>query len=244
MGKKDYKKIHNGKYPVYYQCIPKNSKDTVVFIHGLCSTSSIFRHFLGFIKKNIILIELRGIAYSKCKKPYIKNYIQDIKLILEKENITKNVTLVGYSLGCNVANQFADNHDKIVKKIIMIAPVNRSIQEMGKRNFLKEITNGLGEDFFVKWRLFVRNSNNWPITKFFRTFNIKILKDAYSNISFTKKTKIVILTGEQDSFFNPKDPGLELSNIWIEKIEELDHYVFLNAQKIQNLAEHLKFHLA
>ena len=99
MSKLPFKEIYNKKNPVYYQFIDNRSDKTVVFIHGLFSSSSIFRHFLHFIKYNVILLELRGIVYSKCDKPYLKNYAEDIRLILEKEKIDKNVILVGYSLG-------------------------------------------------------------------------------------------------------------------------------------------------
>ena len=238
------KKITNGKYPVHYQYLKKNSKDTVVLIHGLCSTSSIFRHFLHFINKNIILVELRGIAYSKCKRPFIKNYVEDLELILNKEKITGNVVLVGYSLGCNVANDFAEMHSDIVKKIIMIAPINKTLKEIGKRNFIKNITNGLGQQFFSKWKKFVRKTNNWSLFKLLKNLNFKLIKDAYRNVKFTRKTKIVILTGTKDFFFDSKDPRLKLSNILIEHMEKLDHFVFLNTQKIQYLAKRLEFHLA
>jgi pimeloyl-ACP methyl ester carboxylesterase len=224
--KKDLKQINNGKYPVYYQHFKKESKDTVVFIHGLCSTSSIFQHFLHFINKNIILIELRGIAYSKCKKPFIKNYVKDLELILEKEKITGNVILVGYSLGCNIANNFTEGHSEMIKKVIMIAPVNKTLREIGKRNFIRNITDGLGQQVMQKWLRFIRKANKSPAAR-----------------QFTRKTKVVILTGKKDFFFNPKDPCLKFSNIFVEHMEKLDHFVFLSTQKIQRLAKHLEFHL-
>ena len=237
------KKISNGKYPIHYRYIKKNSEDTVVLIHGLCSTSAIFRHFLSFINKNIILVELRGIAYSKCKRPFLNNYTRDLELIFKKEKIRKNIIIVGYSLGCSIANDFAETHSSMIKKVIMIAPINKSLKEIGKRNFIKNLSSGLGQNFFAKWRKNVRKNNNWSVFRLIRTLNFKLIKDTYKNIKFTEKTKIIILTGTKDSFFNSEAPCLKLSNILIEYVEKLDHFVFVNTQKIQYIAKRLEFHL-
>ena len=243
MEKKPFRQVYNKNHPVYYQFIDNKSDKTVVFLHGLFSTSSIFRHCLKTIKKNIILVELRGIVYSKCKSPYLNNYVEDIRLILEKEKITKNVTLVGYSLGCSIANEFAEQHSEIVDKIIMLAPVNKTFKQIGKRNLIKILITGLGKDFFRKWKEYLRLEKKQPFYKLFSLFNFKLLKDIYREMIFTQKCKIVILNGKLDTFFNYQDNNLKLPNIIHEQIENLDHFLFIRTQRIKTIAEQLKIHL-
>jgi pimeloyl-ACP methyl ester carboxylesterase len=236
---KKFEKILNGRNPVYYQFIDKKAKETVVFIHGLFSTSSIFRHFLGLMEKNVILVELRGIVYSKCERPFLENYVEDIRLILEKEKIEDHVTLVGYSLGCSIANRFAEKYSEKVDKVIMLAPINRTFGEIGERNFVRTLVRSLGKGFFKKWRNYRRLENRWPFYRIFGVFNFRLLQDTYQKIEFTEKCAIVILNGVLDTFFDPEDQKLKMPNIIQDRIGELDHYLFLTTERIQKIAERL-----
>jgi len=236
---KDYfRQVQNKNHPVYYQFIDNDSDETVVFLHGLFSTSSIFRHFLEFLKCNIILMELRGIVWSKCKKPFVENYVEDLKLILDKEKI-KGAALVGYSLGCNIANEFAEKYDKRVSKAILLAPVNRSLKEIGRKNLIKQLLMGLGKDFFKKWKEYLRLEKSCSPFKIFGFFNFKLLKDSFQRIIFTKKCKIIILNGKLDTFFDPKDINLKLPNIIQKRIKNFDHFLFLRKKRIEAIAKHL-----
>jgi pimeloyl-ACP methyl ester carboxylesterase len=239
-----FKKLYNKKNPVYYQFIDNKSKKTVVFIHGLFSSSSIFRHFLPFIKYNVILLELRGIVYSKCEKPYLKNYAEDIRLILENEKITKDVILVGYSLGCSIANEFAENYSEMVDKVIMLAPINRTFKEIGRLNFIKNLKNTFGKHFFKKWREYLRIEKNWPFYKLFSLFNFKLLKDVFQKFNFTHKSKIIILNGKGSFlYFNDKDPHLNQPNIHYKEIEDMDHFLFLTKKRVEEISKLLIAHL-
>lgn len=244
MEKKPFKEIYNKKNPVYYQFVDNNSKKTIVFIHGLFSSSSIFRHFLKFIKYNVILVELRGIVYSKCDKPYLKNYVEDIRLILENEKINKDVILVGYSLGCSIANAFAEKYSEKINKVIMLAPINRTFKEIGRVNFIKSLKDTLGKHFFKRWREYLRVEKNWPIYKLFRLFNFTLLKDVCRKLDFTKKCRIVILNGKESFlYFNNKDRHLEQPNINYQEIEDLDHFLFLTKTRVQHISKLLIAHL-
>jgi len=244
MTKLPFKKILNKDNPVYYQFIDNNSEKTVVFLHGLFSSSSIFRHFLKFIKYNIILIELRGIVYSKCRKPYIDNYVEDIRLILEKENIRKNVILIGYSLGCSIANAFAEKYDEMVDKAILLAPINRKLKDIGRRNLIKSLIKAFGKNFFHKWREYIRREDGKPFYKIFGLFNFSLLKEVCVETVFTDKCKIIIINGGKAiEHFNNKDKRLKLPNITYEEISNLDHYLFLTRERIQIIQNYLIPHL-
>lgn len=243
MQKKLFKKTHNQKQPVYYQFIDNQSKKTVVFIHGLFSTSSIFLGFLKHVKFNVILVELRGIVWSECKAPFLQNYVEDIRLILEKEKIKKEVILVGYSMGCSIANAFAEKHSKLIEKAILLAPVNRTLKEIGKRNLIKKLIAGLGKGFFKKWRDYMNIEKSQPRWRIFSPFNFKLLQDAFGEVIFTKKCKIVILNGTMDTFFDPKDIHLKIPNIMHERIENLDHFLFLRKKRIEMISKYLVAHL-
>jgi pimeloyl-ACP methyl ester carboxylesterase len=239
MTKKPFLQITNKGQPVYYQFIDKGASETVVFIHGLFSSSSIFRHFLGLMEKNVILVELRGIIYSKCESPYLENYVEDLRLILEKEQIEKNVTLVGYSLGCSIANLFAEKYSEKVGKVIMLAPINKTFHEIGEGNFAKTLVGGLGKDFFKKWKVYMGLQDNCPFYKIFNLFNLRLLRDSYQKIDFTQKCAVVILNGMLDTFFDPEDQHLKMPNIIQDRIEELDHFLFLTNERIQTVAARL-----
>ncbi len=239
------KKVNNKDHPVYYQFIDKKSDKTVVFLHGLFSSSAIFRHFLKFIKMNVVLVELRGVVYSKCKRPYLKNYVEDIKLILDKEKINKGVILIGYSLGCTIANAFAEKHCKLVEKAILLAPINRKLKDIGRRKIVKNIHSAFGKNFFRKWKEYIQRENGWSLWKIFGLFNFKLLKEVCEETVFTNKCKIVIINGGRAGlFFNNKDGQLRLPNIFYKEVKQLDHYLFLSKSRIRIIQKHLLPHLA
>lgn len=225
------KKVFNKKFPVYYKLINRGSDETIVFLHGLFSTSSIFRSFTDKVTQNVLLVELRGIVYSKCKAPFLQNYVEDVRLILQKEQIQGNLIFVGYSLGCSIANHFADKFSEMVNKVVMLAPINRTFTEIGPRKFASDMVKALGKDFFHKWHEY-REVNMLKARDVLRPFNLRLLKDVYQNINFTSKSPVVILSGRLDNFFNQEDHMLNLPNIVHEQIENLDHFFFMTKDRI------------
>lgn len=209
-------------------------------MHGLFSSSSIFRHFVDLIDKNVILVELRGIVYSAIKKPFVQNYVKDIHSILEEEKITGNVILVGYSLGCAIANRFAEDFSHMVKKVIMLSPINRGIHEIGLKKMIETLIESLGKDFFRKWKEYLRLENQWPVHKIFSLFNFRLLRESFQGIRFTAKSPIVIVNGFKDTFFDVGDERLKLPNVIRHTIEDLDHFLFLTKEGIQKVAVRLK----
>ncbi|MBN2096253.1 alpha/beta hydrolase [Candidatus Peregrinibacteria bacterium] len=244
MKKPNFKQVQNKDQPVYYQFIDNHSDTTVVFLHGLFSSSSIFKYFLKFIHYNVILVELRGVVYSKCEKPFLKSYVEDIRLILENEEIKKQVILVGYSMGCSIANAFAEKYSEIVDKVIMLAPINRTFKEIGRKELIKSLISSLGRNFFKKWREYLRMEKNWPLHRLFRLFNFKLLKDVCRKMVFTRKCKIIIVNGQKsDIYFNDQDPHLKQPNIIYKELAELDHFLFLSKARIKEIAKHLIIYL-
>lgn len=238
----DMKTVSNNRVPAYYHFINNNSEETIVFVHGIYSSSSIFRHFLRFIKKNVLLVELRGIVYSSCKKPYIDNYVEDIHLMFKKEGIKGNAIIVGYSLGCSIVNAFADKYPSKVKKVIMLSPVNKTIREIGMKRFFKDLKSSLGSRFLNTWHEVAIKKNPFGIPSTVKTFNLKLMRDTYKTIDITKKVKIVIINGSEDSYFNKKDPTLELSNVMVEPLEKLDHFIFSSKNGIEKVLPALAKH--
>ena len=244
MSKLPLKKIVNKGNAVYYQFIDNKSDKTVIFVHGLFSSSAIFRHFLKYIKYNIILVELRGIVYSECEKPYLNNYVEDIKLILESENIKKELLFVGYSLGCSIVNAFVEKYDKMVEKAILLAPINRKLKDIGRRNLIRSLIGTFGVNFFKKWREYIKSEDGKPMLKIFGLFNFSLLKEVCVETVFTDKCKMVIINGGRAvEFFNSKDWRLKLPNIIYKEIEDLDHYLFLTRERVQILQKYLLPHL-
>lgn len=85
----------------------KNTKRTLVFLHGIGVNSRDWRHQIAFFEEHyrIITIDLRGFGKSEglgTLPSHIKNYARDVEGILTKEGI-KDAILIGHSMGGMVA---------------------------------------------------------------------------------------------------------------------------------------------
>ncbi len=113
------KSVDTGQGEIFYFLnAPYAGKPTVVFLHGLSSNHTTWIYPMKALQKNgynSLAVELRGHGLSdKTKKRDLYKlpvFANDLKLILEKENV-KNPALVGYSFGGAIVIYYAARYQK------------------------------------------------------------------------------------------------------------------------------------
>lgn len=95
----------------------------IVFLHGNGMNSTQFKEMYNKFKENhkVIALDIRGSGKSSTGKEYINmnRIISDIIEFFEKKSI-KNVTLIGYSDGANIAMLLAKKFPEYIDKMILI----------------------------------------------------------------------------------------------------------------------------
>ena len=102
------------------------NKDLLIFIHGTGAHKKwwypIAPQFINY--SNVIAIDLPGMGDSGFREKYsIKDFGQCVISIIEKEKIKlgiKNISIVGHSLGGQVAGYVASEEKELVSNLIMI----------------------------------------------------------------------------------------------------------------------------
>lgn len=111
----------------YFKNFINRKKPTIVFLHGLSanhSTWNMITKKLNGLGYNTLTIDLRGHGYSdktKTEALYdLKNFSEDIKLILRQEKLDK-IILAGYSFGGSIALDFSSSHHELISGLILIS---------------------------------------------------------------------------------------------------------------------------
>ncbi|MBB4826677.1 pimeloyl-ACP methyl ester carboxylesterase [Sporosarcina luteola] len=112
----------NGIQLTYYE---KGTGDTLILLHGNGSSSLKFQHFFEHFSKKykVIAIDSRGHGLSETGEfPYnIKLFAEDILLFCRQKEM-KNVNIVGYSDGGNIALVLSKLDPQLIHKMIIISP--------------------------------------------------------------------------------------------------------------------------
>ncbi len=228
---------------------------TLIFIHGLSSSSSAWEKFeKEFEKKfNVLSIDLRGHGKSfrptRLNEYSIKKFSDDIYKIILKEKITKPI-LISHSFGNLVVFDFMKRHEKVVKALVLISPdvapykiksgralvpflsmsnvlgYLPTIKKKGKHiNYEKYLGTG---DFNFR-RLYADISNTGVKSYLYS------MKNAYlvNNEKDLAKIKIptLVIHGENDKIF-PVESGKKVSkkikNSKMVIIKKSDHILLIN----------------
>ena len=173
----------------------------IVLIHGWGMSGKIWEEFSKEMKyKNkLYIIDLPGMGKSPIIKPYeIDNLIDKIH-----ELIPDKATIIGWSLGGQIAMKYCLRHPKTVKSLVCISSTPCFIRKPGWEY-------GVSINFFNKFK---RNLlNNWQKT--LKSFFLLQIKE-------DKESKNILKKLEND-FMDQQPPtkeGLERS---LEILEEID----------------------
>lgn len=98
-----------------------SSKPPLVILGGTAQTINTFTpHIQGLRRdRRLVIIEMRGQGKTELDSSYcnMPQLLKDLKVILQKLNITNNMHLCGFSFGGRVAVTFAAHHPKLVSKL-------------------------------------------------------------------------------------------------------------------------------
>ena len=128
-----------------YQYFGEGEK-TIVFIHGLGNDLNYWILLSSQLNNEykILLYDIRGHGKSEFKDFTIDSLVNDLYELLLKENIDK-ISLVGFSLGGNIALAFTIKYPEIVEKLVLMASFSECDSQLTSR-FL-EFRNALEVSF-------------------------------------------------------------------------------------------------
>jgi len=243
------------KNKIYYR---KNkfhkSKPTIVLIHGLSGSSSVWIPYeKKFNKKyNTLSIDLRGHGKSFRPKKFseykIKKFSEDIYKIIKKEKLHKFI-LLSHSMGSLIALDFLKKHKKTVKATIFVSPSYCPSKRILARvlNIPLKILDYLMLTSFkrrgkhIDYRKYL-GGGDWNIPRMFTDITntgLKPFLDSTENVfkfdaeSFLPKINIptLIIHGDKDTIFPLKSSKIMSKKIKKSKliiIKGADHIIPIN----------------
>ncbi len=133
-------------YPMNHK-LEGNGK-TLVFIHGLSDNLSYWEFLASNLKHDyqVLRIDLRGHGESELgnEEITIDAYVNDLNDLLDELNISK-VNLVGFSLGGDVALDFAIRYPQKVDSLVLMSAFYKVDDNI--RNTLYQFKDALNEGF-------------------------------------------------------------------------------------------------
>ena len=173
----------------------------IVLIHGWGMSGKIWEEFSKVMKyKNkLYIIDLPGMGKSEIIKPYkIDNLIDKIH-----ELIPENVTIIGWSLGGQIAMKYCLKYPKTVNNLVCISSTPCFIRKPGWEY-------GVSINYFSRFKKNLLN--NWQKT--LKSFFLLQIKEDKKSKNILKKLESDFM-GQQP----PTKKGLEKS---LEILEEID----------------------
>jgi len=102
-----------------------HSADTVVLVHGLGASAERWEYVIPYLNKKFHLIIPDLIGYGYSDKPNIDYTIEFFEKFLSEFMETVGVTratIIGSSVGGQIATECAINQNKSIKKLVVVAP--------------------------------------------------------------------------------------------------------------------------
>lgn len=147
------------------EILPESPTLTVVFLHGISADSSTWQKTFINLKKNndfpsIRFIALDLLGFGKSLKADWLNYDfkefdKALKNSLKKYHIKTPIILIGHSMGCLIAANFAKSNKKLVKNLVLISPPIIKKDEIAK----------LPDKFYAKTYSSIEKFANTPSLK-------------------------------------------------------------------------------
>lgn len=119
---KDYTSIH-------YRDMGEGSR-TVVFVHGWMVSGAIFDRIIAALPQldaRILVPDLRGTGNSESAKTTydLERYVEDVEAVIEASG-ADSVTLIGHSMGGQIAQVVAARHNSKVDQLVLLCSVPAS----------------------------------------------------------------------------------------------------------------------
>ncbi len=199
----------NIKY--WYQ--DNNSKETTLFIHGLCGDHRGLLECSRYLKtQNVIILDLPGYGLSEpLKKTHdLEGYADFISDFLNKLGLEK-INLVGHSFGASVSLKFFNKFPEKLIKLILISPVvseTKTFSYKFAKSYFKLATlfNDKIFHFLTCNKLIVYITDIFIIKTKNKDTIHQILSEDYENYQRAKAQTI------RDSFYSLDSEGFDFAN--------------------------------
>ena len=124
-------------YRWYYPDAEVANNETVVLVHGFSTPHFVWDGMKGFLLDagySVLVFDHYGRGYSE--RPRIKYtkdvFVQSLKGLLDSQAISKQVHLVGYSMGGPIVGHFTNEFPGMVKSMSLIAPAGFMLENPTK----------------------------------------------------------------------------------------------------------------
>ncbi len=224
------------------------AKLTVVFIHGIASSSKSFKKTIDYLEGTNSLRDVRFVAYDllgsgKSHKSNKLNYdygdqLTALENSLKKLKIKTPLIIVGHSMGTLIATKYAYDHKKAVSQLILCSPPIYTEKDLDNPAFEIAMTgfkNAVGaknrailkeKSFINSIEKIVKNHNNFKRLVDIKIPTTLIYGDLDQIIAPYNIPKVIKLNGEYISAI--KTPGghsmSKEKNIKIKEILEETMY--------------------
>ena len=120
----------------HYQWVGPSRGPVAVLIHGLTTPSAVWKDVaqgLGDTGYRVLVYDLYGRGYSDAPSGVqdATFFVAQLDELLASQNLTDDLTLVGYSMGGSIATAFAATEPHRMKRLILVAPAGVETVESG-----------------------------------------------------------------------------------------------------------------
>lgn len=178
---------------------------TVVFIHGIASTSDAFKNTLKYLSGIPGLSDIRfvtfdllgaGKSYTSDELEYtLKDQIEALNNSIMKLNLKTPLVLVGHSMGSLISLNYANTFKKAVKKLILASPplyTDKDLKHPAFKEAVKVFEKVVG----------ARHKGSTDSKQFKKSMENIVLTDKNYDVLGSITTDSVILYGDQDQFIS------------------------------------------
>jgi len=180
--------LNNGESIKYFE--QGDSKDTLLLLHGNTSSAIFFEPLFDKLPEGLRVIapDLRGFGQSSYEKPIasLNDFTQDIKLFLDALGI-KHISLLGWSLGGNIAQDFAVSYPNMVNALILLSSGSPKGYPLFKKN--QQGQPIIPEVYQSKSEMALDPVQVLPLLNIYETKNADMLATIYDFAIYTGKMK-------------------------------------------------------
>lgn len=125
----DYFWHHTLRRPYKLHTAHKGSahKQTIVFLHGIAASGDDWRPCIDILSRYYHCITIDLLGFGKSPKPTwcdysMQDHMRSIHHTLNSLKLDKHYSLVGHSLGSLLASRYAREHERHIKRLVLMSP--------------------------------------------------------------------------------------------------------------------------
>jgi pimeloyl-ACP methyl ester carboxylesterase len=115
------------KIPYRLHVKTTGSGPPVIFLHGIATSSASWNNLIPYLRNSHTCITIELLGFGKSPKPHWYAYtpddhVKNIQHTIKKLKLKEPYILVGHSMGGLLALHYANNHPKMISRLIMLSP--------------------------------------------------------------------------------------------------------------------------